>query len=209
MLCGAVPAAVSVAGAEGAVDALGRMWLGPAGPPGRPSPEEVRHLGVGVRSRRPVALDLRLHCWPQLLALRRDAREWSQADRTPVLFELDAAHQLPELVGEMLRLGNDRQAFRWIDTGDGARALLRVVGPPHYSVLRALDSGTAATVGDGQADAAPFAYRELAPRVWVQLGYTHPLVDQIRAPAGQILLMRHPRHWIFVDEGRFRDIYEV
>src|SRR5262249_61370089 len=102
------------------------MWLEPSVPLDRPSLKELRHLGVEVRSRSPVALDLRLHCWPQLLALRRDAREWSQADRTPVLFELDATHQLPELVGEMLRLGNDRQAFRWIESGGGARALLRV-----------------------------------------------------------------------------------
>jgi cellulose synthase operon protein C len=209
LTCGAVPAAVSVAGAEGAVDAEGRMWVQPSVPLEAPNLDELRLLGIDVCDRGAVALDLPLYCWPQLLPLQRDARGWGQADRTPILFELAATNQLSELVSEMLRLGNDRQAFRWIDVADGARALLRVVGPPYYSLLRALDSGTASLALDGQSDHAPCAYRELGPRVWVQLGYTHPLVEQIQAPAGQLLLMRHPCHWVFVEEGRFRDIYEV
>jgi hypothetical protein len=209
LICGAVPASVSVAGVDGAVDADGRMWLKPSVPLDAPSLDELRHLDVHAHGREVVTLDLSLCCWPQLLPLQRDPRGWSQADPTPILFELPDTSQLPELVGEMLRLGNDRQSFRWIDTGEGMRALLRVVGPPYYSVLRALDSGPSPATGAGPSDHTPRAYRELAPRVWVQLGYTHPLAKQIEVPAGQILLMSHPRHWVFVDEGRFRDIYEV
>jgi cellulose synthase operon protein C len=209
LTCGAVPAAVSLAGADGGIDAKGRLWLKPAVPPDAPSLKELRCLGISVRDRSTAALDQPLCCWPQLLPMHRDPRGWSQADKTPVLFELADTTQLSELVSEILRLGNDRQAFRWIDTGEGARALLRVVGPPYYSVLRAIDSGMAAPVEDRQSDHAPFAYREAGPRVWVQLGYTHPLVEHIQAPAGQILLLRHPHDWVLVDEGRFRDIYEV
>lgn len=209
LTCGAVPAGVSAAGARAAVDADGRIWLEPAVAPDAPSLDELQRLSVHAHDQSPLALDLPLDCWPQILPLERDARGSGHTDKSPVLFELAAANQLSELVSEMLRLGNDRQAFRWIDGEKGSRALLRVIGPPYYSVLRALDSGAPSLAATSQNDDAPYAYRELIPRVWVQLGYTHPLVEQIRPPAGHVLFLRHPRQWFLVEDGRFVDIYEV
>src|SRR5262249_15378154 len=103
---------------------------------------------------------------------------------------------------EMLRLGNDRQSFRVL-TADGdnpERVLLRVVGPPYYTLLRALENGAATR---------PVAYVECAPRVWVQLGYRHALGERFKPSAGKLLFMEPPRRWTFIDEGPFRDIYEV
>ena len=44
--------------------------------------------------------------------------------QTPVLFELQETTLLPELVGEILRLGNDRQSFRWLQADGKDVALL-------------------------------------------------------------------------------------
>src|SRR5262249_19692422 len=105
------------------------------------------------------------------------------------------------VVNEILRLGNDRQGFRRLGEDDQARVLLRVIGPPYYSLLRALDH-------DGQ-DAAPVAYLERSPRVWVEFGHTHPLVQQIQPPPCKPLLMRPPRQWTMIGEAPFHDIYEI
>src|SRR5262249_55509481 len=101
-----------------------------------------------------------------------------------------------------LRLGNDRQGFRWLQ-GDGRpRALLRVVGPPYYALLRALDRDHASASG-------PVAYVERAPRVLIELGHEHPLAGRSQVPRGRVLLLRPPRQWTFLDEAPFRDIYET
>ena len=79
--------------------------------------------------------------------------------------------------------------------------LLRVVGPPYYSLLRALER-------DGSAK-APRAYVERAPRVWVEIGYTHPLVEALKPTAGKSLLIRPPREWAFLEDAPFQDIYDI
>ncbi|HEY1381063.1 MAG TPA: hypothetical protein VGF55_29965, partial [Gemmataceae bacterium] len=174
--------------------------------------------------------------WLEALPLRRDPASPPLTDQTPVLFELPERPasgypaNLAPLVGEMLRLGNDRQAFRLasrrVGRTSGAReahraeavsesvglgrsapsthptdsALLRVIGPPYYSLLRAIDR-----LGPD----APRAYLERAPRVWVEVGWTHPLVGQLKAPDGQLLLLRPPHEWAAVEDAPFRDVYEV
>ena len=105
----------------------------------------------------------------------------------------------------MLRLGNDRQGFRWLaaDDGDDERVLLRVIGPPYYTLLRALDQTAAAP------RATVRAYLEQAPRVWVEIGHTHPLAAQIRVADGQLLLIRAPRDWLYLADAPFQDVYEI
>ena len=101
-------------------------------------------------------------------------------ERTPVLFELPESARLADVVSEMLRLGNDRQSFRQQQTADGVRTLLEVKGPPYYTLLRAIDHL--------EGKAAPRAYVEQQPRVWVEVGYSHPLADQIQPAPGTFLL---------------------
>src|SRR5262249_15232508 len=158
-----------------ALDEMGRLWLQAAVEPARAVLAELRRLGVQAAQDSSVPLGEKVVCWPQLFPLQRLVATPSLSEKAPVLFELSAA-QFPELVGEMLRLGNDRQGFRYLENGAAARVLLRVIGPPYYSLLRALD---------GQAE--PAAYVECAPRVWVQLGYQHPLGGQFKPREGQIL----------------------
>ena len=53
------------------------------------------------------------------------------------------------------------------------------------------------------------AFVERAPRVWVEIGYTHPLAEQLKPPEGKLLLLRPPRVWTLLDEAPFRDVYDV
>jgi hypothetical protein len=200
-----VPDSVSLAPAEAHFDRDGPVWIEPAAAVPAPAHAELKRLGVEPFRRRPRSLDLSVGCWLQLLPLRRTGPVAPPTDRTPVVFELEEA-QLSELVGEILRLGNDRQGFRWLRHDGRLRALLRVVGPPYYALLRAIDRDAPSGSGSGSG---PVAYVEQAPRVLVELGYAHPLAAKLQVPPGKVLLLRPPRVWTFLDEAPFRDLYEI
>src|SRR5262249_18295607 len=145
-------------------------------------------LGVQLKKTSGADLSIDVCCWLQVLPVERSSpadAAGQPSPQAPVLFELSHSDQLAELVGEILRLGNDRQGFRWLANGSAATGLLRVIGPPYYSLLRALDR-------QGNT-AAPRAYLEQAPRVWVEVGHGHPFAQHIQPPKGQILLLRPPR----------------
>ncbi len=198
---GVVPEAVRLAAARFGVAADGSLWVLPETPLAKAIMSGLRKLGVKSAAKCPVELSLDAASWPQMLPLAKDPRGAQVGDKTPVLFELSGEDSLTQVVGEILRLGNDRQSYRWIEDGDDTKALLRVIGPPYYSLLLALDR-------DGEPG-APVAYREAAPRVWTQLGWTHPLADHLRPPPGQLLLCRPPHRWCYVPEAKFHDIYDV
>jgi hypothetical protein len=197
---GAVPQTVSTAPALAGFDDEGQAWVEPSALLPQAAQAELCRLGAKVCNGDDIPLNQSMCCWPQLLPVQREPVLGIPFEKTPVLFELSEA-QLPEVVNEILRLGNDRQSFRPLTDGVDTRVLLRVIGPPYYSLLRALDR-------DGQ-ETAPRAYLERSPRVWVEIGYTHPLAEQIQPPPGKFLLIQPPRQWTFLDEAKFRDIYEI
>ena len=199
---GAVAPAVSRAAARaGFAEESEEIWIETAVDLPREGHAALRALGVrGCRSA-PRELDLQVGCWPQLLPLEPAPRAENWDDSTPVIFELNEASQFPELVSEMLRLGNDRQTFRQIGRGSTLRTLLRVIGPPYYTLLRALER-------DGGVGALR-AYVERAPRVWVEMGYTHPLMSSLRTPANKLLLIATPRDWTMIGDAPFHDVHQV
>ncbi len=201
---GTIPLSVSRAAAVAGFDEEEQCWVETEASLPRATQNELKRLGVLMVKTSGAALNLDVCCWAELLPLQADPRSLDRLEQTPVLFDLAGGEQLARLVTEILRLGNDRQSFRWLESDDtnvAARALLRVIGPPYYSLLRALDH-------NGKAD-SPRAFIERAPRVWVEVGQTHPFVEQIRPPEGKILLLQPPRSWTLLDDGSFRDIYEV
>lgn len=203
LVSGAVPPAVAQTAAAADVADDGRVHVRPSVEPTKKSLLELRRLGVEA-VKGPAKLPLSVGSWLELFPLERVTDALERPELTPVLFDLPGGEQLAPLVTEVLRLRNDRITYRWLEeprTKGGGRALLRVVGPPYYSLLRALES-------DGSPN-APVAYVEQASRVWVQFGYRHPLGSQIKPPAGQMLLLQPPRQWTFLDEAPFRDIYEA
>ena len=198
---GAVPSAVSQAAAVAGADDRGQMWVEPGAALSRAAQNDLRRLGVQSCKTGGAGETFPVGCWPEILPLRPDADPLDRLEQTPILFETRGQDDLGRLVVEILRLGNDRQGFRWLDGSEGeGRGLLRVVGPPYYSLLRAVDRN---------GDDGPRAYRERAPRVWIEVGWMHPLADLLKPPAGKLLLLSPPRGRTLIDEAPFRDVYEV
>lgn len=135
--------------------------------------------------------------WLQLLPLVPQPLQVS--DKTAVLFDVAGGGRFANLVAEMLRLGNDRQSYRHLSDGQAPRTLLRVLGPPYYTLLRSLEGGAGGLC----------AFAEQRPRIWVELGCEHPLADRVQVPAGQWLLLRAPRTWELLGEGPFEEIYQA
>jgi hypothetical protein len=203
---GIVPAEVTLAPAAVTFDDQGKIYVEPTATLSRTATKNLDRIGVKGSKRHASDEPGEVTCWPQLLPVTRDGAPPQVSSQAPVLFELDSADDLPTLVTEMLRLGNDRQAFRWFaapDDGESKRVLLRVIGPPYYTLLRALDKTSSGTVGGVRA------YLERAPRVWVEIGYSHPLAQQVRAPEKQSVLIRAPREWLYLDDAPFQDVYDI
>ncbi|MCS6866685.1 MAG: hypothetical protein NZS48_16655 [Gemmata sp.] len=203
---GMVPAEVALTPATASFDTHGKIFIETAAELSRTNLKNLDRLGVKGSKRHAHERLLEVSCWLQLLPLRRETAAPHITQQAPILFELEYSDDFPVLVSEMLRLGNDRQSFRWFATPERSRGqgvLLRVIGPPYYTLLRAIDRTASNTRG------RVYAYSEQAPRIWVELGYTLPLADQLRAPDEQILLIRAPHEWRYFDDGPFQDVYEV
>lgn len=221
----AIPNEISQSPVTAGFDDQDHLWIETPSGLGQTSLRELHKLGVRHGPHCEAQLLAQVTCWPELLPLVADPNSTEHLEQTPVLFDMPTGEKLAHLAGEILRLGNDRQTFRWVEeqnpaSDESGRGLLRVVGPPYYSLLRALsplrgksETASSLQVSDcgsrGSARIDPVAFVERAPRVWVELGYTHPLIEQIKPPAGRMLLVRPPRRWMFLEDAPFRDIYEV
>ncbi len=199
---GVVPAAAAGGPVLVSADSAGRPFVETDAKLPKAARDALDRLGVAAARRHPAEPE-KLASWLQLFPAVKDAAPPKLSAQAPVLFELPAAVLLPSVVGEMLRLGNDRQSYRAIADADGERVLLRVIGPPYYTLLRALDRL------DEVGGRVVRAYVEQAPRVWVELGHSHPFAAKINLDAGQLLLVRAPRDWQFLPDEPFRDIYDL
>lgn len=202
---GAVPPDVAQKPAVAGFDDEEQIWIETAAKLPASAQRELKRLGVLVCKSSRAALNMEVSCWLELLPLVRDRVPLDALEKVPVLFDVPSGAELSRLVLEMLRLSNDRQSYRWLqdmkDSTNG-RALLRVVGPPYYTLLRAIDRL-------GGPEIAPHAFVEAGAGVWVEVGYRHPLAANIKLPKGRILLLRPPRQWLMLPDAPFRDIYET
>ena len=199
---GDIPVEVSTQPVKAAILETGTVAVVPAKKLPSKSQKALQKLDVKVLKKATNTAELQDYlCWPQILPLERSADPRAQQKAT--LFELTKAAHLPELAAEMLKMGNDRQSFRFLSE-NGTKTdtiLLRVMEPPYYSLLRALDR-------NGQSD-APRAYVEHQPDVWVEIGYTHPFVEMVKPPKNSLMLLQPTHDWRVIPEGEYRDIYEV
>ena len=201
-----VPTDVTLAPAAVSHGEQGWIYVEPTASLSRAVARSLDRLGVKGSKRHATDTPREVSSWLELFPLTREAGTPQLSSQAAVLFELASADDLPTLVGEMLRLGTDRQAFRFFAgpaDGDARRVLLRVVGPPYYTLLRALDKSAAGTAGGVRA------YLEKAPRVWVEIGHAHPFAAQVRVAEKQLLLIRSPRDWLFLDDAPFQDVYDI
>jgi hypothetical protein len=204
LVSGAIPEAMSQARASVSVDPAGEYWVETEATLGRTQQNELKKLGVQFLRSMPSTPTFSVSCWAEILPLEKTPWHADELTQTPVLFDLVDGTELSRLVIETLRLGNDRQGYRWLQGGNDEatpRALLRIVGPPYYTLLRAIDR-----IGGANA---PVAYLERAPRLWLELGYTHPLLGKLKVPDGKILLVRPPRSWTLLEDVAFKDVYEI
>ncbi|HTU90999.1 MAG TPA: hypothetical protein VMF69_13050, partial [Gemmataceae bacterium] len=205
LTAGAIPLAVAQKPAVAGFGTEDRVWVETAVKLPVSAQRELKRLGVLVCKSSSAVLSTEVSCWLELLPLVREDVPLDALEKTPVLFDVPSGAELSRLVLEMLRLGNDRQSYRWLEeakNGASGRALLRAIGPPYYSLLRAIDRL-------GGAEIAPHAFVERAPGVWVQVGHRHPLAANIKPPKDKILLLRPPRQWLILPDAPFRDIYEI
>jgi hypothetical protein len=199
---GTIPAEIAQAPARVSADADGRLHIETAAKISRQAAEELNRLGVTPANRH-VAEPREVSCWLQVLPTIRDSAPPRLSAQAPILFELPSSELLPSVVSEMLRLGNDRQSFRLIASNNNTpRVLLRVIGPPYYTLLRAMDQL-------GGPSEKIRAYMEQAPKVWVEIGHSYPLASHIRIAEGQLLLIRAPNEWTYLPEEPFQDIYDL
>jgi cellulose synthase operon protein C len=166
----------------------------------RTSLADLKTLGVTKRRMSAKNLTQTASCWLCLLPVQPVSNR-EIGDKAAVLFDLPAEGGFDDVVSEVLRLGNDRQSFRTVEFDGAQRVFLRVIGPPYYSLLRALDRNG--------SDDAPTAYIEHASRVWIELGYQHPMSQQVVPPVGQLLMIDRTNEWRYVPEAPFRDAYQA
>src|SRR2546430_2606839 len=105
---GAVPSSVSLAPVRAARPDANGVTVEPSVSMPKAAQAQLRRLGVQVlKGTEGTALE-DLSSWPQIVPLERTDATAGITSQTPVLFELRPATLLAEVVGEMLRLGNDR-----------------------------------------------------------------------------------------------------
>ena len=107
--------------------------------------------------------------------------------RTPILFEL-LADRLPRLMSEIRRLAPKATLeFRMADWWDAqTTVLVQVTGVPSFTLLR-------------PGDDALTAFHEQVPGIWVEVGYRHPLAEQMASPDERLTLIRGTGRWTVRD----------
>ncbi len=136
---------------------------------------KLKAAGVSVDAAMP-ARGKPVRCWAEALAPMRVPKRDSAQLPSLVLFETPTAAGVIELAAELVRLGCDRQEL--LVTGD--RGVIRVVDPPTYTVVRALDRE-----GGLRVYAPDPAKQDV---VWTELGFHHPLAEHLKAEPKTLLL---------------------
>ncbi len=121
-------------------------------------------------------------------------------ERSQVIFDIADPAQLSELVNEMLRQGNDRQSVLCV-SGAETRTLLKVVGPPYFTLLKALH--------ENPNDSSIKAFVESPSRVWTELGYKHPFAEKLLPADNQHLFIHADSTWHYLGEEPFQDLYAL
>lgn len=207
---GVVPANVQTKSVRAIFQPSGELLVVPSDPLDAKTQKSLSRLNVRTVDALPTGAEQKAidaSCWLQLVPLERVKTESESFDKATVLFRTPTSNGFSELVAEMLRLGNDRQSFRHYRNGEVEFSLLRVIDPPYYSLLSAVEGVSAKKNLRSNTQVAAFI--EQAPRVWVQLGFQHPLATRIDPPAGQFVLLESQTNWQYVDEAAFQDVYSA
>lgn len=169
---------------------------------------------AGVKTRAASGLAFReARFWPAMVAPRRMAQAPDIAGASVIfLIGPDASQAaggapepgprpttLVDLAAELIRLGCHRCAYQLHSGADGSIAAVRAHEPPYYTVAASGEPGA--------------SYRSFVPamsgqsRVWIELGYEHPLASAVMPATGRICLISGAGEWIEMPDGPWRDIF--
>lgn len=126
--------------------------------------------GATLVKRVPASLLYRdCSCWAEALPVTQTGTVPESVGMA--MFLLPDEDAAMDMAGEMVRLGCDRQEMAVLPKEHNKGVMLRVSGPPYYSVLRVLDGSSTKT-------------RAFIPSgsVWVEVGCTHPLSLFVKPP---------------------------
>ncbi len=138
-------------------------------------------------------VDSEASCWAEALPLQPAPEP--ELPMGTLLFTTSAQAGFLSLAGELMRLGCDRQQLCFYEEEGRRRCVARVVEPPYYAVLKALDE---------RSDIQAFVPRG---RVAVQLGRSHPMASEQVPPQGRWLLLEDGG-WSQAPDGPWSDLYE-
>ena len=180
--------------------AEGRVLITSAAAIDRETLANLKPWGITGRARapKPPAEARPVSCLAEVLPVVRDRTSLQIPERQSVIFWLASDAPLPSLVQEILRQNNDRIALRSLEVAGQRQHLVRVIGPPYYTLLQAIEASREAPVK---------AFVERAPRVWIEIGYAHPLGSALQPAPGEWLFISAPATWRTIAEAPFRDLY--
>jgi len=92
----------------------------------------------------------------------------------------------------LLGLGcNDLEMMSFATSSHERRTAIRAVAPPYYALLR-----------------LERAYLQTSPRVWVRMGWEHPLSDALRPPDHHHILVDPDENWLPLEDGPWATLRE-
>ena len=171
---GIVPPELAGQPAHGGTDEAGGRWVTTAELP-RESAVALARLGVTLHPPGSGPPPRELLAWAELVPLKTATGE--PVGRVMAL--------LPDADLSAFVAGLRRQGVRLLGLGFNAD------DPTATVVLDRLPAHLAATL----ADRAVEVYREARPGVWVETGFTHPLLDTLRRSPGDELLLARDQPW--------------
>ena len=177
---GVVPPAVARQAVCGARDAAGAVWIEP--PP-------VAAIGPPTEAVQPLpGLILRdAWCWAEFVPPVSAVKDHAPA----ALFHIPNPNELSRVLAELRRLVSPGVGFLWYGRGTNQAFVVRVPEPPAHVLAR-------------RAGVVPFVKR--AADVWVEAGFDHPLIDQIRPRRGRRYLIPADGPWLDVPTAPFKPV---
>jgi hypothetical protein len=180
----------------------GAVWIESEARISRAEQDKLSAGGVSLRRAKPESVGQahEVACWGEILPATPTGEPVPPLGE--VLFVSEADEGFLRLSGELIRLGcEDQRLAFFVDAEGRRRNLCRVVDPPYYAVLRALDP-------DDPLRA--FTPTRLGGRVLVELGFGHPIADRFTAEPGQLVLVPgNGGAWLRVPDGPWLDLHDV